>query len=268
MKKALPLFLSVLFAITIVSIAKSSNLRDTTFKINSTLVTIYFPSLPSKGSILMLPGWNFSRTKTCENSSFCKKALAQGYTLICPEMGKSLYASAIFTQTRKDWAIYPQLKFIVDTLLPSCQNRFKLLKNGDSNFVYGISTGARGGALVMENTNGIFISGALLSGDYDQTITLNDNLINGYYGSYKDFKDRWEGVDNPYKNSDKLKTPLFIGHGKNDKIVAFIQSEKFANALKKKGLKINFICPQNSGHDFEFWESQTDAILKFFEDCK
>lgn len=242
--------------------------KDTLFKINNVEITVYFPDNAISGSILMLPGWNFSMNKTCENSNFCKLALEKGFVLICPEMKKSLYASEIFHETRKDWAVYPQLKFITDTLIPFFQNKFKLLKNLERNFIYGISTGARGGALILENTNSVFVAGALLSGDYDQTKMKKDNLMNGFYGTYKEFKNRWEGADNPLKNISKLKASLYIGHGKNDKVVPSTQSLDFYNSLKNFGLKINFSYKDNYGHDYTYWESETTAILKFFDSVK
>lgn len=242
--------------------------KDTLIKINNVEITVYFPDNNISGTILMLPGWNFSMNKTCENSSFCKLAIENGFVLICPEMKKSLYASEVFLETRKDWAIYPQLKFITDTLIPFFQNKFKLLKKTERNFIYGISTGARGGALILENTNSVFIAGALLSGDYDQTKMRKDNLMNGFYGSYKEFKNRWEGADNPLKNISKLKASLYIGHGKKDKVVPSAQSSDFYNSLKNSGLKINFSYKDNFGHDYTYWESETIAILKFFDSVK
>ncbi len=242
--------------------------KDTLFKINNVEVTVYFPSNTIRGTILMLPGWNFSMNKTCENSSFCKIALEKGYVLICPEMKKSLYATEIFTETRKDWAVYPQLKFITDTLIPFFQNKYNLLKKADINFIYGISTGARGVALILENTNIIFKAGALLSGDFDQIKMKKDNLMNGFYGSYKEFKNRWEGADNPSKNVSKIKGSIYIGHGKKDKVVPSTQSLDFYNSLKNSGLKINFSYKDNFGHDYTYWESETIAILQFFDSCK
>ena len=239
--------------------------KDTLIKINEVEITVYFPENDISGTVLMLPGWNFSMNKTCENSSFCKKALDKGYVLICPEMKKSLYATEIFPETRKDWAVYPQLKFIIDTLIPFFQNKFKLMKKGERNFIYGISTGARGGALILENTDSVFKSGALLSGDYDQVKMRKDNLMNGYYGYYNEFKNRWEGADNPLRNISKLKSSLYIGHGKQDKVVPSNQSLQFYNSLKNSGLKIVFSFKENYGHDYVYWESETSAILLFFD---
>jgi len=212
----------------------------------------------------MLPGWNFSKDKTCQSSTFCEKALKEGFVLICPEMGKSLYASKIYSNTRKDWASYPQLKFITDTLQDYLQRFFHLLNKGERNYIYGISTGARGGALILENTSHIYKCGALLSGDYDQTLDTADNLMKGFYGSYKLFKERWEGTDNPAKNIDRIHVPIYLGYGKNDKVVAPVQSESFMENLGKSKKTAVLSSKENCGHDYAYWGSETDAVLRFF----
>ena len=238
--------------------------KDTTVVINHRSVTLHFPAGPAKGTILMLPGWNFSKDKTCESSSFCEKALKDGFVLICPEMGKSVYASAAFPNTRKDWAVYPQLKFITDTLQVFVLKTFHLLNKGGRNYVYGISTGARGGALILENTTEIYKCGALLSGDYDQTLDTADNLMKGYYGSYVRFRERWEGIDNPAKHIDRIHVPVYIGHGRTDKVVPPAQSVQFNALLKKAGISSLFSYRKNCGHDYVFWGSETESVLAFF----
>jgi dienelactone hydrolase len=239
--------------------------RDTTFDLNHRIISIHYPHKKISGLILMLPGWNYSRNKTCENSAFCTKALAAGYVLVCPEMGKSLYASAVFPETRKDWKGYPQLSFLTDTLQPFLRQSLHLLEPGSRDFVYGISTGARGAALLLEQSETIYLAGALLSGDYDPGDMQSDNLLKGYYGPYDQFRLRWEGKDNPLRNSDKLKMPLYIGHGQADSIVPPTQSKMLAEKLRKQGNKVIFSFKSGEQHNFHFWNSETNAILAFFE---
>jgi S-formylglutathione hydrolase FrmB len=244
--------------------AEAGGNRDSTIRINSTLLRIQWPEGKVRGAILMLPGWNFSRAKTCENSSFCSKALQKGFVLISPEMGKSLYASRIYPNSRKEWAACPQLRFITDTLQPRLQQQFGLLKQGQRNFIYGISTGARGGALILEHTDSLYAGAALLSGDYDQCADPSDNLMNGFYGSYKQYPERWEGDDNPSRNAGKIRSVLYIGHGKADQVVPFAQSNDFYNRLKQQGAHVTFSAKDKQGHNFEFWDSETEAVLNLF----
>jgi dienelactone hydrolase len=239
--------------------------RDTTLELGRRLITVHYPSKKITGLILMLPGWNYSRNKTCENSSFCTKALAAGYVLVCPEMGKSLYASAVFPETRKDWKGYPQLSFLTDTLQLFLRQSLHLFQPGSRNFVYGISTGARGAALLLEHSGTLYWAGALLSGDYDPGDMQSDNLLKGYYGPYDQFRLRWEGTDSPLRNTDKLTMPLYIGHGQADSIVPPAQSKMLAGKLRKQGNKVITSFKSGEQHNFHFWDSETDAILAFFE---
>ncbi|HXC03523.1 MAG TPA: prolyl oligopeptidase family serine peptidase [Bacteroidia bacterium] len=240
--------------------------RDTTVYIHTRAVDILYPEGRAKGTILMLPGWNFSRKKTCEQSNFCTQAVKAGFVLICPEMGKSLYASAVYPESRKEWAGYPQLHFITDTLEPYLQKQFNLLKKGQKNFIYGISTGARGGALILEHSDSLFCAAALLSGDYDQLLDPKDNLMNGYYGSSTQFKSRWEGEDNPCKQADKIKASVYLGHGRKDAVVAYLQTLVFYEALQKYNVKRKLGTQEEAGHTYAFWGSQTEEVLNYFEE--
>jgi hypothetical protein len=259
------IILPVLIAIT-PAIAGNKN-KDLTIQVSHRDVHIQYPQGEVKGTILMLPGWNFPASKTCENSTFCKQALEAGFVLISPEMGKSLYASAVYPETRKDWAAFPQMRFLTDSLQPYLQKTYHLLEAGGNNFVYGISTGARGGALLLERTNNIYRAGALLSGDYDQCLDPTDNLMNSYYGAYATYKERWEGADNPARQASRITCPLYLGHGTADAVVLCNQTVNFCKVLQDLGKKPVFTPKEKAGHNYSFWGGETQSILQFFSMC-
>jgi len=240
---------------------------DTTILVGRIPVDFRFPPTPSKEAILVLPGWNFSRTDVCYKSEFCLEARQRGYILVLPEMLKSVYSSELFPETRSDWRKYPTLPWVTDTLLPYCRNQFHIFIQGENNFLFGISTGARGVALVAENTGTLFRAGAALSGDYDQTRIKTDKLMTGYYGLYLQFKSRWEGPDNPALQSGRLKIPLYLAHGQNDQIVPCQQSigffEKINSENPKRGHELH-LC-DSCGHNYAFWNSQTEEVFTFFK---
>lgn len=238
--------------------------HDTTFTVNGRLVSIQNPK-DAAAIILCLPGWNFSRNDMCEKSTFCSIAKNKTFILIQPEMGKSIYASKVYPETRKDWASYPQLKFITDTLIPLLQTKFSLLKPGQNNFLYGISTGARGVAMIALHTDTLFKAGAALSGDYEQTRMLKDNLMNGYYGPFSKYKDRWE-EDDPYFKASKIKIPLYLAAGGKDNVVPTEQTKIFYAQLKKVNKKLDhqLHIADSAGHNYEFWGKETEAVLNFF----
>ena len=240
--------------------------HDTTIILHNTSIDISYPEGKINGCILVLPGWNFSREDVCRNSEFCKLAKQNGYCLIRPEMGKSIYLLNTFPETRQDWMHYPTLRFITDTLIPYCQNNFSILKSGDKNFLFGISTGGRGVAQIAMNTGSLFVAGAALSGDFNQLLQKDDKLMMGYLGTFDNYPSRWSGKDNPSENAAQLQIPLFLGHGKADKIVPVVQTTTFFDRITfvNPGLKHILHIDETGGHNYDYWNSELQRIFAFF----
>ncbi len=238
-----------------------------TFYLNSIPIDIYQNDSIFKGDILLLPGWNYKRNFWCDSTDLCKMALEKGYRLIMPEMGKSVYSSAYFSETRKDWRKYPNLNWVTDSLIPFVQKEYGVFRT-KNNYIIGLSTGARGVLLVGLKTDTLFLKGAALSGDYDQTKLPNDNLMTGYYGSYAKYKKRWQEVDNPVRDCKNVKFGLYLGHGKNDKVVPCSQTIELKDSLEKLNalLKIKLSIQENHGHNFKYWKSEVKNILNYFEE--
>ncbi len=222
----------------------------------------------SKGTLLVLQGWNLGAEEWCTKTELCSKAKAKGYNLVLPDMGKSVYSTKYYPETRKDWTVYPTRKWLTDTIIPELQKKYGLFKTGGKNFLVGLSTGARGVALIALDMPELFIGAAALSGDYDQTQLPGDNLMTGFYGSYYSNKERWETVDNVLYRIKDYKTPTYLGHGKMDKVVPPQQTKLFYDALKKNSpsLKVQLNMPDAAIHDYNYWKSEVDNFLKFFEE--
>lgn len=224
-----------------------------------------------KGNIIVLPGWSFAKDDWCKNSSLCQKALAQGYRLILPEMGKSVYSHEFYPETVKDWEKFPNKAWLLKEMIPTLQKKHKILLETDKNFVLGLSTGGRGVALLALAKPELFTACAALSGDYDQTQMPTDRLMIGYYGSYLKFKSRWEGEDNPTKQAEFWKTPIYLGHGRQDNIVPVSQTQIFYDAIKKHLKKNNPTLKvklhlADASHDYKYWDSEVDNMLAFFKE--
>lgn len=241
---------------------------EQTLVIGKVKVDIQVPKGPIRGDLLVLPGWNFSRNDWCAKSTLCHRALRDGYRIVMPEMGKSIYATTYFPESRTDWQKYPTRTWVTDTLLPSLQQDYCLFQMGNKNFVLGLSTGARGVALICLHTETLFTAGAALSGDYDQTLMAGDNLMRGVYGGYETFPDRWEGMDNPAKQAGKFRTPLYLGHGKKDDVVPWEQTEHFYQQLLalNPGLEVRLNLAEEMGHDYTYWNGEVGNMLDFFSD--
>lgn len=236
-----------------------------TLNVNDVLIDIYQNDSIWNGDILVLPGWNFSRKKWCDSTQLCSKALSMGYRLIMPEMGKSVYSSKYFAETRTDWKKFPTSTWLTDTLIVYLKENYGIFTN-KKNYILGLSTGARGALLVALKTDSLFVKGAALSGDYDQSKIPNDNLMTGFYGSYYKNKERWHTTDNVVHQIKKLKTQLYLGHAQNDWVVPVSQTNELADSMKKytPSLLYKYNSPTNMGHTFKYWNSEIDSILKFF----
>ncbi|MBK8398862.1 MAG: prolyl oligopeptidase family serine peptidase [Leptospiraceae bacterium] len=233
---------------------------------NAIPVDIYTPeSKQVLADVLVLNGWNFPRDDWQKKTRIIKSAKEQGFRLIFPEMGKTNYESDYFPETTLKWSTTPGGKWVREILIPTLQKNGILLKT-KRNFVMGLSTGGRGAAILGFTQPEIFTAAASVSGDFDQSTMPKDRLMTGSYGKYEDNKERWETVDNVYRNAKDWKIPIYLGHGQKDKVSPFIQTKNFYLKLKElhPNLKIVFNDPQNAEHDYKYWDSEVDPIFQFF----
>jgi dienelactone hydrolase len=230
-------------------------------------VDIARPKGQSIGNLLILQGFAFPKDDWCKKSSLCKKALAAGYTLIMPEMRKSNYMSQLYPQTRADWKKEPQKHWLTDSLFSFLQNKYCLLLPTQNNFIVGLSTGARGVAVVALEKPELFRAAAALSGDYEQSKIPQDRVHIGYMGSYQQYPKRWREEENIVFQIKRWKTPIYIGHGKLDKVCPYQQSQLFYEALVKHHpeLRVKLNLPAQYAHDYRYWDYEVDNILAFFE---
>ncbi len=62
----------------------------------------------------------------------------------------------------------------------------------------------------------------------------------------------------PVFNADKIKTPLFIAQGANDPRVKKEHSDQMIEALKKRGIAVEYMVKDNEGHGFRNEENKFD----------
>jgi dipeptidyl aminopeptidase/acylaminoacyl peptidase len=71
----------------------------------------------------------------------------------------------------------------------------------------------------------------------------------------------------PVLHVDKIKTPLFIAQGANDPRVNKNESDQMIEALRKRGVEVQYMVKDNEGHGFHNEENQFDfygAMEAFF----
>lgn len=219
-----------------------------------------------KGTFLLLHGWNLPPADWCNKTSICDSALQDGYNVVMPDMGKSNYHTQIFPETTPEVRKTPGLLWLTDTLIPHLQN-LCLLVEGEKNFIVGLSTGGRGVVLVCMQLPHLFTAAAVMSGDFDQTLMQTDKVHNSFYGPYNEFSERWKTIDNPMSRIAEMNTPVYIAHGRYDKVTQSEQSQMLYDSLRKyhPNLKIRLHLA-DAGHNYDFWSSETGNIIQFFRE--
>ena len=61
---------------------------------------------------------------------------------------------------------------------------------------------------------------------------------------------------------DKIKTPLFVAQGANDPRVNKAESDQMVDALKKRGIEVEYLVKDNEGHGFYNEENRFDFYRK------
>jgi len=241
---------------------------------NSTFINIQFKDLygeriacinssQEKAVILFLNGYNFSIQKALDESNFIENAQKRGYSIVIPEVKKTVYAKINYPETTEFLRSQKKLSYFTDTLINQfISNNYK----GKPIFIYGLSTGARGSLLIAEILQEKIKAIALLSGDHDPTINKKDNLMIAALGQFEQNSKRWQEDENPMFKLPLLKSPSYIYHSKMDKIVPFKHSKQLNDKLIKLKIENIFEVEINQNHDFEAWNLKTPNILDYFDE--
>ena len=79
----------------------------------------------------------------------------------------------------------------------------------------------------------------------------------------------------PTLNADKIKAPLFVAQGAKDPRVNIDESDQIVNALKARGISVEYLVKENEGHGFhneenrfEFYEAMSSFLEKHIGDKK
>ena len=64
----------------------------------------------------------------------------------------------------------------------------------------------------------------------------------------------------------RFKVPFYLGHGMLDKVCPSDQTIEFYDSLIKNhpDLEVTLHVDSLAGHNYKFWDSEVDNILKFF----
>ena len=197
-------------------------------------------------------------------------AREKGYRLIMPEMGKSIYIDQSYPETREDWRSTRSYTWLRDSLIPELQENYCMLDPKAANFVIGLSSGSRGVVKLLADMPNLFTAGAALSGDYDPSQLVGDNIYNGFLGQFEEFPERWESSDNLITRAKDIRVPLYLGHGTEDPMIPFTQTRSLYDALvdANPDLSVKLNLAAGLGESFAYWNTEVENLLTFFEDTQ
>ncbi len=253
------------------SIEKGPKFYDTTYSqfYGKTKVQVFFLTskkhTKNRGLILLLPGWNLPVLDWKFKTKVCQRATELGYHVLLVDMGKSVYLDSVYNTCRADYATYPTRTWLWDSVLSPYKNTGFFIPESRT-FVLGLSTGARGAALLgLEHGSEIKAVGCL-SGDYAPNLDTTDLLFKNTLGPYWKYPYRWvSGSNNILQNISKWTIPVYMSHGLQDKMVSVQNSIAFKDSLVfRPAIKAKFDIDLGQ-HDYQFWNDHGLKALAFFE---
>jgi len=93
----------------------------------------------------------------------------------------------------------------------------------------------------------------------ERTASWRRKLRECEYGSLEHDRELLEAIS-PIHHVDRIVTPLLVAHGENDPRVAVGEAEQIVEALRKRGVPVEFLRYANEGHGFTRIENLVDSF--------
>jgi len=224
--------------------------------------------------VLALHGWGHSAVQFKKEGELGRWSDESGVVIAVPDMGKTVYETKLYPETRGAWSSVPGTRWVGEVVLPYLRANYAVLPDRGHTAIVGYSTGGRGALLVAQKYPE-FAFAASLSGTFD-LFALDPNtgeyrIHAAVYGDRKRFPARWSKDDGVSADLvAKLRdTEVFLAHGGEDKTVPFAQSEAMAQALTPSGARVTHATVKGAAHDWAFWNAQWrpmfEAMVRSFE---
>ena len=217
--------------------------------------------------VIALHGWNHSPEMFRDKGDLAKLADRYGVVIAVPTMGKTVYETALYPESKHAWGVIPGTRWVGEVILPYLRATYAVLPDRAHTAVIGYSTGGRGAVLLAEAYPEFAFAGSA-SGTFDlMRLEPNDGEYKIHaivYGPRDKNIARWD-LDNcitPARLAKLNGTTLFIAHGSKDKVVMPNQLEALRNALASEpDINAEFVTTATGGHDWKFWNEQWPGMF-------
>jgi S-formylglutathione hydrolase FrmB len=205
--------------------------------------------------LIVLHGWDHSPELFRKKSDLAGLADAHGFVLAVPQMGRSIYETKFYAETKSPWTVAPGTRWVGEVVLPYVRAHYPVEKLAG---VIGYSTGGRGAVLVAEAYPQDFVFAGSLSGTFDlMRLDPKDGEYKIHavmYGARDAFEARWK-LDNcvePARLEKLGAIRVYAAHGADDKVVNPNQLQALRDALPAAEIEL----VPGFGHDWKFWNAR------------
>ncbi len=215
-------------------------------------VAVYTPAHASGAWVLLLHGWNQHARDWAERTHVSTLAESQGWTLVAPDLGKSVYESRGYPGMG---STVPGLGWTRDVLVPWTVTTLGCSDAPERRAVVGVSTGGRGAALLGEA--GLFGAVAAFSGTYDLAAlapSTGEYRIHAVvFGERAAHPETWRREDVTGRSPPT--TRWWLAHGGKDAYVPQAQTRTQAARLAAAGAPVVTWLDADAGHDWPIWDA-------------
>jgi S-formylglutathione hydrolase FrmB len=239
-------------------------------KVGKGKLHVYLPAGYSEKSklplVIALHGWDHSPELWKQKGDLGPFAEKYHVVVAVPEMGKTIYETAFYPESKGKWTTAPGTRWVGEVILPYVRAHYAVLGDRAHTSVIGYSTGGRGAVLLAEAYPEFAYAGSL-SGTY-QLMTLKPGegeykIHAVVYGPRDQFEDRWvlDNIVSPARLEKLDGVRVYAAHGAKDRGVNPDQLESLRAALKGTKVQAEYVLAPDAGHDWKFWDSQWDAVF-------
>lgn len=246
-------------------------------KSQTAAVLVYTPAAEDAAKkfplVLALHGWNHTPELFRDKGDLARYADQYGLVLAIPAMGKTVYETAFYPESKKKWGAIPGTRWVGEIVLPYLRKNLPVYDDRAHTAVVGYSTGGRG-ALLLAAAYPEFAFAGSSSGTFDlMRLDPKDGEYKIHaviYGPREQFKERWE-LDNviaPARLDKLVGTVVYAAHSggdvvvKPDQLEALREASSARAAPQKPVSAIIALVPDGGPHDWPFWVAQWELMFR------
>ncbi|MBK7859330.1 MAG: prolyl oligopeptidase family serine peptidase [Archangiaceae bacterium] len=233
-------------------------------------VDVYVPAVKAGEKlplVIALHGWAHTPELWRQKADLGPLAEQHRCVIALPAMGKSIYETRFYPQTKSSWVAGPGTPWVGEVVLPFLRARYPVRADREHTALVGYSTGGRGAVLVAEAYAEHFGFAGSLSGTFDlmrlEPAEGEYKIHAAMYGERETFPKRW--VDDnciaPSRLAALSRVRVFARHGEADSSVKPNQLTALRDALEGTAVKADLAMVAGAGHDWKFWGAQQAPML-------